>query len=52
MTWVTQRHVDPGQVVPLGVLTRGGVFHGAPEDLDFAPLEELFREALCRVLLR
>jgi hypothetical protein len=28
------------------------VFHPAPEDLDFAPVEELFREELFKVLLK
>ena len=36
----------------LGVFTRDGVFHPAPEDLDFAPLEDLFREELFKVLLK
>ena len=36
----------------LGVFTRDGVFHPAPEDMDFAPLEELFREELFKALLK
>ncbi len=36
----------------LGVFTRDGVFHPVPEDIDFAPLEELFREELFKVLLK
>jgi len=36
----------------LGVFTRDGVFHTAPDDIDFAPLEELFREEFFKVLLK
>jgi hypothetical protein len=36
----------------LGVFTRDGVFHAAPVDIDFAPLEELFREEVFRCLLK
>jgi hypothetical protein len=36
----------------LGVFTRDGVFHPAPEDLDFAPLEDIFREEVFRFLLK
>src|SRR5438093_955062 len=35
----------------LGVFTRDGVFHPAPEDLDFSPLEALFREEFFKCLL-
>jgi hypothetical protein len=34
------------------VFTRDGVFHPAPEDIDFAPLEELFREEFFKVLIK
>ncbi len=36
----------------LGVFTRDGVFHPVPEDIDFAPLEELFRQELFKALLK
>jgi hypothetical protein len=36
----------------LGVFTRDGVFHAVPDDIDFAPLEELFREEVFRFLLK
>ena len=36
----------------LGLFTRDGVFHPAPEDLDFSPLEALFREELFKRLLK
>ena len=36
----------------LGLFTRDGVFHPAPDDLDFAPLEELFREEFFKALLK
>jgi len=36
----------------LGVFTRDGVFHPVPEDIDFDPLENLFREELFKVLLK
>ena len=35
----------------LGVFTRDGQFHPVPEDLDFSPLEELFREEIFGILL-
>jgi hypothetical protein len=36
----------------LGIKDRQGTFHRAPEDLDFSPLEELFRHAVLAMLLR
>jgi hypothetical protein len=36
----------------LGIRDREGTFHQAPEDLDWSPLEDLFRHALLRMLLR
>jgi hypothetical protein len=36
----------------LGVFTRDGLFHPVPQDLDFSPLLDLFREELFRILLK
>ncbi|MCU0612812.1 MAG: transposase, partial [Candidatus Eisenbacteria bacterium] len=36
----------------LGIKDRHGTFHRAPADLDFAPLEELFRHAVLAMLVR
>ncbi len=36
----------------LGLFSRDGLFHPAPEDLDFAPLEELFREEVFAAFLK
>ncbi len=36
----------------LGVFDREGTFHAAPADLDFSPLEELFRERTLEMMLR
>jgi hypothetical protein len=36
----------------LGLFTPDGVFHPAPEDLDFSPLEALFREEFFTRLLQ
>jgi len=36
----------------LGVFTRDGVFHPAPEDIDFGPLEDLFREEVFKTFLK
>ena len=36
----------------LGIKNRQGTFHRAPEDLDFSPLEQLFRHAVLAMLLR
>jgi hypothetical protein len=36
----------------LGVFTRDGVFHAVPDDIDFAPLENLFREEVFKFLLK
>lgn len=35
----------------LGVFTRDAVFHPLPDDADFAPLEELFREEVLSMML-
>ncbi len=45
-SWGNLLHHHPHAhgLTSLGVFTRDGVFHAAPEDLDFAPLEEIFRE--------
>lgn len=45
-------HPHAHALTALGVFTRDGVFHPAPEDLDFNPVEELFREGLFKVLLK
>jgi hypothetical protein len=45
-------HPHSHAVCSLGVFTRDGVFHPAPEDLDFRPLELLFREEVFPVLLK
>ena len=45
-------HPHAHSYTSLGVFTRDGVFHAVPDDLDFAPLEGLFREELFRVLLK
>jgi len=39
-------------VCSLGVFTRDGVFHPVPEDLDFAALEEIFRDEAFRAFLK
>jgi hypothetical protein len=36
----------------LGVFTRDGIFHAAPDALDFSALEDLFRAELFKVLLK
>ncbi len=36
----------------LGVFTRDAIFHPVPEDIDFSPLEDLFREELFKILLK
>jgi len=38
-------------VASLGVFTRDAVFHPAPDDVDFAPLEELFRDEVLSMML-
>jgi len=45
-------HPHVHAVCSLGVFTRDGVFHPVPEDLDFAALEELFRDEVFRVFLK
>jgi hypothetical protein len=39
-------------VLSLGVFDREGGFHGVPEDLDWKPLEEIFRARTLRLLVR
>jgi len=39
-------------VSSLGVFDRQGAFHPVPEDIDFAPLEEIFREHVFKALLK
>jgi hypothetical protein len=57
--FVTSLHTwgDMGQIHPhvhsissLGITDTDGVFHAVPEDLDFSPLEEMFRHALLAML--
>ena len=36
----------------ISVFDREGTFHPAPPDLDFAPLEELFRQRTLKLTLR
>ena len=53
--WVQMVFTIPKMLRPLFLWDRTlyGVFHPAPENLDFAPpLEDLFREELFKVLLR
>jgi hypothetical protein len=38
-------------VTSLGVFTRDAVFHPVPDDVDFAPLEELFRDEVFTMIL-
>jgi hypothetical protein len=38
-------------VASLGVFDSRGRFHPVPEDLDFSPLEELFRQRTLRLML-
>jgi hypothetical protein len=45
-------HPHAHSVCSLGVFTRDGVFHPAPDAIDFAPLEGLFREEVFRCLLK
>jgi hypothetical protein len=45
-------HPHVHAVSSLGVFTRDGVFHPAPEDLDFAPLEGIFRDEVFRAFLK
>ena len=45
-------HPHCHSLVSLGVFTRDGIFHPAPEDIDFAPLEDLFREEVFKTLLK
>jgi hypothetical protein len=45
-------HPHTHTLVSRGVFSRDGVFHPAPEDLDFSPLGDLFREEVFKVLLR
>ncbi len=46
-------HLHPHlrSVLSLGVFTRDGVFYPAPEDIDFGPLEDLFREEVFKTFL-
>ena len=45
-------HPHAHALTSLGVFTRDGIFHSVPDDIDFSPLEELFREEVFRSLLK
>ena len=45
-------HPHCHSLVSLGVFTRDGIFHPAPEDIDFGALEDLFRQEVFRTLLK
>ena len=45
-------HAHLHSVSSLGVFDQEGTFHAAPGDLDFTPLEEIFRERTLRMMLR
>ncbi len=44
-------HSHAHAICSLGVFDQEGSFHQAPEDLDFSPLEDIFREQTFKVLL-
>ena len=44
-------HAHAHALTSLGVFTRDAIFHPVPEDIDFSPLEDLFREELFKLLL-
>jgi len=39
-------------VSSLGIFDRQGAFHPAPQDLDFSPLEEIFRQRTLQMMLQ
>jgi hypothetical protein len=45
-------HPHAHAISSLGVFDRQGNFHPAPQDLDFSPLETIFREHVFRFLLK
>jgi hypothetical protein len=45
-------HPHAHALTSLGVFTRDGIFHPAADDIDFSPLEELFREEVFKSLLK
>ena len=45
-------HPHLHSVVSLGVFDREGNFHPAPDDIDFAPLEELFRQRTLKMMFQ
>ncbi len=49
---LANHHPHCHSLVSLGIFTRDGVFHPAPEDIDFGPLEDLFREEVFKTLLK
>ena len=53
-TWgdMVQPHPHIHSLCSLGITSADGTFHAVPEDLDFAPLEELFRHAILTMLVQ
>ncbi len=45
-------HPHAHALTSLGVFTRDAIFHSVPDDIDFSPLEDLFREELFKILLK
>ncbi len=45
-------HPHAHALTSLGVFTRDAIFHPVPENIDFSPLEALFREELFKLLLK
>jgi len=45
-------HPHCHSICSLGVFSRDAVFHSAPDDIDFAPLEVMFREEFFKALLK
>ncbi len=45
-------HAHLHALCALGVFDQEGAFHAAPDDLDFAPLEELFCERTLKMMLK
>ena len=45
-------HPHAHALTSLGVVTRDGIFHSVPDDIDFSPLENLFREEVFKSFLK
>jgi hypothetical protein len=45
-------HPHAHALTSLGVFTRDGIFHSGPDDIDFSPLEDLFREEVFKSFLK